>query len=72
MPLRSLLPSLPTSLFIVGCNQHSYKHHYNQDHWHSPRLMRLVADEGDNHAVEVEEEHEQMEAQLDEGFLSAC
>ena len=33
--------------------------------------MRLVADKSNDHAVEVEEEHEQMEAQLDEGFLSA-
>lgn len=32
-------------------------------------LRRLVADEGDNHAVEVEEEHEQVEAELDKGFL---
>jgi hypothetical protein len=32
-------------------------------------LMRLVADEGDDHAVEVEEEHDKVEAELDEGFL---
>lgn len=31
--------------------------------------MGLVADEGNDHAVQVEEEHEQVEAQLDEGFL---
>jgi hypothetical protein len=31
--------------------------------------VRLVADEGDDHAVEVEEEHEQVETELDEGFL---
>ena len=31
--------------------------------------MRLVTDEGDNHAVEVEEEHEQVETKLDEGLL---
>jgi len=31
--------------------------------------MRFIADEGNNHAVEVEEEHEQVEAQFDEGFL---
>jgi len=31
--------------------------------------VRLVADEGDNHAVEVEEEHDEMETELDEGFL---
>jgi hypothetical protein len=29
----------------------------------------FIADEGDNHAVEVEEEHEQVESELDEGFL---
>ena len=32
-------------------------------------LPALVADEGDDHGVEVEEEHEQVEAELDEGFL---
>jgi hypothetical protein len=31
--------------------------------------MRLVADEGDDHAVQVEEEHDQVETELDEGFL---
>jgi hypothetical protein len=34
--------------------------------------MRLVADESDDHTVEVEEEHEQMKAQLDKGFLCGC
>jgi hypothetical protein len=32
-------------------------------------LGGLIADEGDNHAVKVEEEHDQVEAKLDEGFL---
>ena len=31
--------------------------------------MRFIPDEGDNHAVEVEEEHHQMETELDERFL---
>lgn len=31
--------------------------------------MGLVPDESDDHAVEVEEEHDQVEAKLDEGFL---
>ena len=31
--------------------------------------MRFVADEGNNHAVQVEEEHQQVETKLDEGFL---
>ena len=31
--------------------------------------MRLVADKGDDHAVEVEEEHQQVETKLDERFL---
>jgi hypothetical protein len=31
--------------------------------------MRLVADEGDDHAVQVEEEHDQVETELDERFL---
>ena len=31
-----------------------------------PRLVGFVADEGDDHAVEVEEEHEQVETELDE------
>jgi hypothetical protein len=35
----------------------------------SSRLVRLVADEGNDHAVEVEEEHDEVEAELDEGFL---
>lgn len=30
--------------------------------------MGLVAYEGDDHAVEVEEEHDEVEAELDEGF----
>lgn len=29
----------------------------------------FVADQSDDHAVEVEEEHQEVEAQLDEGFL---
>jgi len=29
----------------------------------------FVADEGNNHAVEVEEEHDQVETKLNEGFL---
>jgi hypothetical protein len=29
----------------------------------------FVADQSNNHAVEVEEEHQEVEAQLDEGFL---
>jgi hypothetical protein len=33
------------------------------------RLVRLVADKGNDHAVQVEEEHQQVETQLDEGFL---
>jgi hypothetical protein len=33
------------------------------------KSMAFVADEGDNHAVQVEEEHQEVEAQLDEGFL---
>jgi hypothetical protein len=37
--------------------------------FHRPHLVRLVADEGDNHAVEVEEKHEQVETELDERFL---
>ena len=32
-------------------------------------LVRLVSDEGNDHAVQVEEEHDQVEAQLDERFL---
>lgn len=31
--------------------------------------MRLITDQGNNHAVEVEEEHQEMETELDEGFL---
>ena len=33
-------------------------------------LVGLVADEGDDHAVQVEEEHQQVETQLDERFLA--
>ena len=32
-------------------------------------LVRFVSDEGDNHAVQVEEEHDQVEAKLDERLL---
>lgn len=31
--------------------------------------MRLVPDQGNDHRVEVEEEHDKMETELDEGFL---
>ena len=31
--------------------------------------MRLVVNHGNNHAVEVEEEHDQVETELEEGFL---
>ena len=34
------------------------------------QCLVLVLDERDNHAVEVEEEHDQMEAELDERFLA--
>ena len=33
------------------------------------RLPTFVSDERDNHAVEVEEEHEEVEAEFDEGLL---
>jgi hypothetical protein len=32
--------------------------------------VALIADKGNNHAVEVEEEHKEVEAKLDEGFLN--
>ena len=32
-------------------------------------VVHLIADESDNHAVKVEEEHDEMEAELDERFL---
>ena len=38
-------------------------------HRRTYRLGSLVTDEGDNHAVKVEEEHHEVEGQLDEGFL---
>ena len=31
--------------------------------------MSFVSDQGNNHRVQVEEEHDKVEAQLDEGFL---
>jgi hypothetical protein len=31
--------------------------------------VRLVPDEGNDHAVQVEEKHDQVEAELDKGFL---
>jgi hypothetical protein len=36
------------------------------------RSVRLVPDKGNDHAVQVEEEHDQVETQLDEGFLNFC
>lgn len=36
---------------------------------HLAHLSPLVPDQSDDHAVEVEEEHKQVEAKLDEGFL---
>lgn len=56
----------------LKCGAHSHKSHYGYHGYHSrksSRLVRLVADKSNDHAVEVEEEHEQVEAQLDEGFL---
>lgn len=32
--------------------------------------VALITDQGNNHAVEVEEEHKEVEAKLDEGFLN--
>ena len=32
-------------------------------------VVHLIADESDNHAVKVEEEHDEMEAELAERFL---
>jgi hypothetical protein len=34
--------------------------------------MRLIADQGDDHAVQVVEEHDQVESELDEGFLECA
>jgi hypothetical protein len=34
------------------------------------KSVALVADESHNHAVQVEEEHQEVEAQLDERFLA--
>jgi hypothetical protein len=31
--------------------------------------VALITDESNNHAIEVEEEHKEVEAKLDEGFL---
>jgi hypothetical protein len=31
--------------------------------------VRLVPDKRDDHAVQVEEEHDEVESELDEGFL---
>lgn len=31
--------------------------------------VALVTDKSNNHAVEIEEEHQEVEAKLDEGFL---
>lgn len=53
---------LPTSHLEGGRNQRGYENHYDQDERREARLMGLVADEGNDHAVQVEEEHEQVEA----------
>jgi len=55
---------------VIGRNQHHHENHHEHDAWQGLHLMRFIADEGNNHAVEVEEEHEQVEAQFDEGFLA--
>jgi hypothetical protein len=34
--------------------------------------VRFLLNQGNNHAVQVEEEHDQVEAQLDKGFLDAA
>lgn len=33
------------------------------------KSMALVTDQSDDHAVQVEEEHQEVETELDEGFL---
>jgi hypothetical protein len=35
------------------------------------KSLRFVSDEGDNHRVQIEEEHDEVETELDEGFLQA-
>lgn len=47
----------------------AYSHHVRYLEPMSRLLVRLVADKGDNHAVQVEEEHDEMETELDERFL---
>ena len=66
-----LQPSLD-SVFVAHRNQYSREYSYDQDDGRSLHLVRLVADEGDDHAVQVEEEHQQVETQLDERFLARC
>jgi hypothetical protein len=58
------------TILFLGCG-HQYRHDDSSNDYErrSLILVRLVTDKGDNHAVEVEEEHEQVETQLDEGFL---
>ena len=58
------------TIFLPGCG-HQYRHEDSHGNYEqrSPVLVGLVANKGDNHAVEVEEEHEQVETQLDKRFL---
>jgi hypothetical protein len=58
-----------TILFPVCGHQYRHEDSHDSHERRSPLLVRLVADKGDDHAVEVEEEHEQVETQLDERFL---
>jgi len=50
----------------LACAQCSHIGHYGHQSWQRLHLVRLVADESNDHAVEVEEEHKQVETKLHE------
>ena len=64
-----LEPPSPPSEYCKALESHPRERHGIARLYHTvhrTHLVRFVADEGDDHAVEVEEEHEQVEAELDE------
>lgn len=75
----TLLPALlvpNTNLPRVSCCRQQYRHSAGWstiEHFGRRRLLvRLVLNQSYYHAVEVEEEHDQVESEFDEGLLWVC
>ena len=68
--VASQMPSVPSSLRpCCSPNDALITHHCTRFGDPSDNLSAFVADEGHDHGVQVEEEHEQVESELDEALL---